>query len=203
MFYEIVTLKGSVFAGKGALAGVRSWMDEASAGTLLGMWLTDIGPIGQLIALRSFERREDLQAERHRALMSDDPFGSTSAGVSLSMESFAPFPFLPKPEPRDYGGVFELRTYHLTAGGLPGTLEGWKAAIEPARDYTDHLVIAMYALDGAPRITHLWGFASLEERTRLRREHYAAGVWPPKGGPERIESAASTIALSEPGLPVR
>jgi len=26
----------------------------------------------------------------------------------------------------------------------------------------------MYALDGPPRITHIWGFSSLEERAALR-----------------------------------
>lgn len=202
MLYEVVTLKGSVFAGKGVMQGAKSWLENASAGTVLGMWLTEIGPIGQLLVLRQFEQHEDLQRERHRALMSEDPFGSASAGVSLTMESFAPFPFLPTPQSRDYGGVFELRTYQLIAGGLPGTLDGWEAAIAPAHAYTDHLVIAMYALDGAPRIVHLWGFASVEERNRLRCEHYAAGVWPPKGGPERIANATSTIALSEPGFPI-
>ncbi|WP_449411891.1 NIPSNAP family protein [Methylobacterium komagatae] len=62
----------------------------------------------------------------------------------------------------------------------------------------------MYALDGAPRITHIWGFTSLEERTELRSRAYEAGVWPPKGGPEQIAEATSTIALpqgpSPPGL---
>jgi len=44
---------------------------------------------------------------------------------------------------------------------LPGTMAGWRDAIEPARAYTDHLVTNMYALDSPPRITHIWGFASV------------------------------------------
>ncbi|WP_395334702.1 NIPSNAP family protein [Novosphingobium sp. BL-8H] len=202
MFFEVATLKGSVFAGKGALPGARAWVEDAVAGTLLGMWQTEIGPIGQLMLLRSFDTLEELRTERHRALMSDDPFGTAAANVKLSLESFAPFPFLPPPKPRAYGGVFEWRTYWLTPGGLPGTLDGWRMAIEPARAYTDHLVTAMYALDGEPRITHLWGFGSVEQRNRLRREHYSVGLWPPKGGPERIEHATSTIAFAEPDFPI-
>ncbi|WP_375250275.1 NIPSNAP family protein [Sphingomonas sp.] len=54
-------------------------------------------------------------------------------------------------------------------GGLPAPLKGWEEAIGPAHRYTDHLVTAMYALDGDARIVHLWGFASVEERNNLRR----------------------------------
>jgi hypothetical protein len=101
------------------------------------------------------------------------------------------------------GGIYEFRTYHLKPGGLPPTLAGWKKAIEPAREYTSHLAINMYALDGPPRITHIWGFESLEERAALRAKFYAAGLWPPQGGPEQILEATSTIALSEDSSPLR
>lgn len=182
MLYEIATLGGSVFA-RNALAGARDWMNNAAAGRLLGIWHTDIGSIGEVLILRVFESDDELLAERNRALMSEDPFGSASAKVRLSMESYALFPFLPDPVPRAYGGTFEIRTYHLKPGGLPGTMAGWEAAIAPAHAYTDHLVAALYAIDGLPRITHIWGFDSVEERNRLRREHYAAGLWPPIGAP--------------------
>jgi hypothetical protein len=55
----------------------------------------------------------------------------------------------------------------------------------------------MYALDGPPRITHIWGFADLEQRAALRARSYAAGIWPPPGGPAQIAEATSTIGLPE------
>jgi hypothetical protein len=55
---------------------------------------------------------------------------------------------------------------------------------------------------GLPRITHIWGFNSVQQRFDLRERHYAAGLWPPKGGPEQIEHATSTIALSNEGTPL-
>lgn len=201
MIYEMITLGGSVFARRG-LMGARDWIDKAAAGKLLGVWYPEIGTIGNVLLLRGFDSQDELLAERHRALLSEDPFGSASAAVSLTMESYALFPFLSDPLPRAYGGTFEIRTYHLKAGGLPGTMAGWQAAIEPAHAYTDHLVAAMYALDGSPRIMHIWGFESMDERNRLRREHYSAGLWPPAGGPERIDHATSMIAFAEHGLPI-
>src|ERR1700751_5383593 len=52
----------------------------------------------------------------------------------------------------------------LKPGGLMSTLAGWEQAIGAAREYTAHPIINMSALDGAPRITHIWGYASRESR---------------------------------------
>lgn len=202
MRYELTTLSCSPLGMLDASERARAWIADAATGRLLGIWRSDIGTIGQFLVLREFVSDADLASERERALMSADPFGSASGDTPIRMESFAPFPFLPPVGARDYGGTFEFRTYYQKPGGLPGTMAGWRDAIEPARAYTDHLVINMYALDGTPRITHIWGFTSVAERDKLRSEHYAAGLWPPKGGPERIAHAISTIARSEPGLPI-
>jgi NIPSNAP len=191
--YEITTLSCSPLGMDDASKAAHAWIADSFAGRLLGIWHSDIGTVGQLIVLRSFENQADLAGERERALMSTNPFGSAEGGNPLTMESFAPFPFLPPVKDRDYGGTFEFRTYVQKPGGLPGTMDGWRAAIEPAKAYTDHLVVNMYALDGAPRITHIWGFASVAERDRLRQQHYGADLWPPKSGPERIAHATSTI----------
>jgi hypothetical protein len=58
-------------------------------------------------------------------------------------------------------------------------------------------MINMYALDGPPRITHIWGFESLAQRASLRSNAFSAGVWPPKGGPDNVLEAISVIAMPE------
>ncbi len=65
-----------------------------------------------------------------------------------------------------------------------------------------HLVVNMYALDGAPRITHVWPYAGVDERFAIRARSYAEGIWPSKGGPEQILEATSMIALPEPYSPL-
>lgn len=202
MFYELATLSGPLLQLRQIDAAAQDWMAGAVAGTALGRWRTDIGQLGSVLVLRRFERESDLGEERRRALLDRDPFGVRGLATSVTQESYQGFPFLPAATPRKAGGIYEFRTYRLTVGGLPATLEGWKAAIEPAREYTDHLVINMFALDGRPRILHIWGFESLEQRRELRERHYAAGTWPPKGGPENIAQASSVIALSNPGSPL-
>ena len=170
MLYELATLSCPLLAVGRAFEGVHDWVNDAEAkGELFGCWRTEIGTLGRLIVLRGFEAPEDMTAERRRALLSANPFNAGSVVTTLEMDSYAPFPFLPPIRTGDRGGVYEFRTYRLKPGGLPPTLAGWEAALAPAHTYTEHLVANMYALDGEPRITHIWGFASLQERSELRR----------------------------------
>ncbi len=198
MLYELATLACPLLALGEAAAGADAWVTDGEAGgRALGLWRTEVGALGRVLVLRGFETAEAMATERRRALLSASPFNAGSLVTGLDMDSYAPFPFLPPIRTGDRGGLYEFRTYRLRPGGLPSTLSGWEAAIEPARAYTAHLVVNMYALDGAPRITHIWGFASLEERAALRAQAYGTGLWPPKGGPEQILEATSSIALPE------
>jgi hypothetical protein len=201
--YEIATLSAPLIAMGEASAAARDWVGAPDAqGALLGAWRTEHGALGRLLVLRVFLDADMLAAERRRALLSANPFNAANVATALDMESYAPFPFLPAATPRAHGGFYEFRTYWLKPGGLPPTLAGWERAIAPARAYTAHLVINMHGMDGPPRITHVWGFASLAERMALRSAAYGAGVWPPKGGPENIREASSSIALPEPWSPL-
>lgn len=203
MLYEITTLSCPLLSLNQAAEGVNAWLkDDMAKGELFGCWRTEIGTLGRLLVLRGFEQPQDMTLERRRALLSANPFNAGATVTALEMESYAPFPFLPPIRTGDRGGIYEFRTYRLKPGGLPPTMAGWEAAIEPAEEYTQHLVTNMYALDGASRITHIWGFTSLEERAALRTRAYGAGVWPPKGGPEQIAEATSTIALPQTGSPL-
>lgn len=196
MLCELATLSCPLLALGKAAEGAYAWVGDGEAkGELLGCWRTEFGALGRLIVLRRFETPEDMTTERRRALLSANPFNAGSVVTALEMDSYAPFSFLPPIRTGDRGGVYEFRTYRLKPGGLAPTLAGWEEAIQPAREYTDHLVTNMYALDGEPRVTHIWAFGSLEQRAGLRSRAYGAGVWPPKGGPEQILAATSTIAL--------
>lgn len=180
---------------KGAIAWNR---DTETGGELIGCWHSDVGTIGQVYVLRSFQDLTKLNRDRERALMSANPFNVGSVATAIDMVTYRPFDFLPPPKMDPAWKIFELRTYRLKPGGLPATLAGWKQAIEPAAEYTKHLVINMYSLDGTPRITHLWGFSDVGDRFALRSKVYQAGLWPPKGGPENISEATSTLAVPHP-----
>jgi hypothetical protein len=196
MLYEIATLTVKLGAAAKAVAGIGEYVGAPEAkGTLLGCWASEIGELNQLLVLRSFGDHETCRGERERALRTTNPFNAGEAITRLSFDTYAPFSFLPPVVPGKYGSVYEIRTYRLKHGGVPPTIVAWEAAM-PERGKVSPLSIAMYALDGPPRFTHIWPFASLDARAAVRAESVAKGVWPPKGGPDWLTGdMRSTIAL--------
>jgi hypothetical protein len=202
MLYEFATLSFHPLDARKATAGAEAYVTGTEArGQLLGCWTTDIGTLGRLFVLRGFTDAAELAAERKRALFSSNPFGAAEVLTGLEMDSYAPFPFLPPVKPGNYGKVYEFRTYRLKPGGLPPTIAAWEAAM-PARAKLSPLVINMYALDGAPRITHIWPYASLDARAAIRTDSVAKGVWPPKNAPEQFFAATSSIAVPTAASPL-
>jgi NIPSNAP len=193
MLYEFATLSFHPLNAGKATAGAEAYVTATEAkGQLLGCWTTDIGALGRMFVLRGFADTTELAAERKRALFSANPFGAGEVLTGLEMDSYAPFPFLPPVVPGKYGKVYEFRTYHLKTGGLQPTIAAWEAAL-PERRKLSPLIINMYALDGAPRITHIWPYASLDARAAIRADSVARGIWPPKNAPEQFFEATSMI----------
>ncbi|HBW3481010.1 NIPSNAP family protein [Klebsiella pneumoniae] len=190
MIYELCSIQASALNFRSVAARAMSAPD---AGLLLGGWQSEIGALFRISLLRAWPGLvAQREAHEQRLLRADE---SVSPLESISYECFSKFPFLPEVTAFPQGKVFEMRTYYLHAGGLAPTLKAWEKALNPAHEYTSHLVINMYALDGPPRIVHLWSFDSLEQRAELRARHYALNLWPPQGGPEQIAHASNTILL--------
>lgn len=64
--------------------------------------------------------------------------------------------------------------------------------------------MAMVSVMGAvTRFIQIWPYKSLDERTRLRAEVIADGVWPPPGGPSHLATQQSDIYLSAAFSPLR
>ncbi|QEL23509.1 NIPSNAP family protein [Bosea sp. F3-2] len=196
MRYEIATLTVRLGKAASAIAAIDAALKESGAkGRLLGCWTSEIGRLNQIFVLRGFADDVELRQERERMLASGNPFGCGEDVEALDFDSYAPFPFLPPVTPGKFGSVYEIRTYMLKHGGVPPTIAAWEAAV-PARVALSPLVIAMYALDGPARFTHIWPFASLDHRAAVRADSVAKGIWPPKGGPQWLTGEMySTIAL--------
>jgi hypothetical protein len=196
MRYEIATLTIRLGRAGAVVDAIDASLKAGElGGTLHGCWASEIGTLNQIIVLRGFADEAELRRERERLLASGNPFGCGEDIAKLALDSYAPFPFLPPIAPGRHGGIYEIRTYMLKHGGVPPTIAAWEAAV-PARVALSPLVVAMHALDGPPRFTHIWPFASLDHRAAVRADAVAKGVWPPKGGPQWLTGEMySTVAL--------
>lgn len=197
MRYEIATLSIRLGTAAKAQAGIASWTSAPdAAGQLLGCWTTEIGELNRILVLRGFADDAAMQAERQKILATTDPFGAGEAIVGLDFDGYRPFDFMPPVAPGHHGAVYEIRTYRLKHGGAEPTVAAWGTAM-PARSRLSPLVAALVAIDGPPRITHIWPYADLNQRASIRAEAVAQGIWPPKGAPEWLTGEMS----SQIGLP--
>ncbi|ATN37164.1 hypothetical protein ACO34A_25710 (plasmid) [Rhizobium sp. ACO-34A] len=192
--YELATLDTVIFGAGKAAPAIEAWVKEGK-GRLCGAWGTDIGTLNRVFVLRAFDSLEDLYAERERALRSDNPFGCVEHLVSLDMQSYRALDFLPPVEPGAHGPIYEFRTYHTKINGIVPTMGKWADAV-PEREAYSKLTVAMYGLDGEPRLTQIWPYESLAARAETRAKSVADGKWPPKGGPDWLTpDMTSQIAL--------
>ncbi len=203
-FYEIATLKTVIFGTGKAAPAVEAWVKAPEAkGRLLGAFASDIGALNEVYVFRGFDSLDDLAAERDRALRSDDPFGCVEHLVDMRFDSYRPLDFLPPVEPGKFGPFYELRSYAMKLNGLMPTMGKWEGAV-PGRSAYSPLTIAMYSLDGSPRLTQLWPYPSLEARAKARGQSFADGAWPAKGGPDWLTPAmTSTVAMPLPFSPLQ
>ena len=204
MLYALATLTIKIGAGAKVSEGIERFIAEKEAkGRLLGCWISEIGQLNQVYMLREFANQADLTHERKRVYDARDPFYASEHIVEMVLDSYARFPFVAPTEPGHYGSFYEIRTYRLKHGGVPGTLAAWEPAL-PARLKISPIVTAMYALDGEPRMTHIWPYESLDQRQAIRAQAVSEGVWPPKGGADWLTGdMRSTIAVPLPISPLR
>lgn len=194
MFYEISTLRTQIFGAGKAAAGIDAWMTKG-AGTLLGAWFSDIGALNEVYLLRSYAAAAEMLDERERLARAENPFGCLDHLVSYQVESYRPLDFMGPVATGALGPVYEIRTYKTKLNGIMPTMQKWAVAL-PERDAYSTCSIAMYGIDGAPRLTQIWPYASLEARSKARGQSVTDGKWPPKGGPDWLSpDMTSTIAL--------
>jgi hypothetical protein len=102
--------------------------------------------------------------------------------VEQQSEIYLPAPFSPALEPRQLGGIYEIRTYTFKPGGIPATIDRWSTQIAE-RIKLSPLVGAWYSeLGGLNKWVHIWAYKDAGERFRIREEARSKGIWPPRGG---------------------
>ena len=119
------------------------------------------------------------------------------------MDTYASFPFMQAMQAGQYGPVFEVRTYVLKPDGVAATIELWRQWV-PGRTTLSPLLAAMHSITGTvTRFMHIWPYASVDERSRLRAKALSDKVWPPPGGPDHLQTMQSDIYVPAGFSPIR
>jgi hypothetical protein len=184
-----------------ALAALEHALGKDPA--LLACWVSEIGALNKILIIKSIADPASALAARLAAIDSKNPWDAGEFMTGISMDTYAAYDFLEPMRPGTVGPIFEVRSYTLKVGGLAPTTELWRKAA-PGRVKISPILTAMTSVTGeVTRFVHIWPYASLEERGRLRAKAIADGVWPPPGGPDYIVTQQTDIYLPAPFSPIR
>jgi hypothetical protein len=186
-----------------ALARLENTLPTSMGGELLACWYTEIGALNQILLIRPAPDITRIQADRVKLLKAENPFGVGEYIVGMSMDTYVSFPFMQPMKAGQYGPVFEVRTYVLKPDGVPATIELWRKSV-PGRATLSPLLAAMHSITGTvTRFMHIWPYADLNERARLRAKALANKLWPPPGGPDHLAKMQSDIYVPAAFSPMR
>ncbi len=150
---------------------------------LAAFWHTEIGPLNQVIHVWPYQDLNESTRVREEAPKSGGwPPNTRELVVSQTSWICNLPPFLKPIQPAKLGNIYEMRIYTYKPGAIPQVIERWSSAID-ARTKLSPLAGAFSTEIGALNIwVHIWAYADMNERARIRAEAQQKGIWPPRPG---------------------
>jgi hypothetical protein len=157
--------------------------NRARLSPLAAFWHTEIGPLNRIIHVWPYESMAERSRIRAEATKLEGwPPNIREFVVAQQSEIFIPAPFSPKLEPRQLGGIYEIRTYTLRAGAIPTQIDRWATAIDERMKLSPLAFAGHSEVGGLNLWRHIWAYKDAAQRAEIRAKAQREGIWPPKGG---------------------
>jgi len=187
----------------------QRWIEKLPQGRtklspLAALWKTEVGQLNTAIHVWPYDSFEERSRVRAEAVATGVWPPNTSEFItSMKSEIFIPAPFSPKLEPRELGGLYEIRMYEYAPGAIPGVIERWSEKIE-ARTKLSPLVGAWYSeLGELNKWVHIWAYKDANHRAATRAEAIAKGIWPPGSPRGQLVRQENWLCLPAACSPLR
>ena len=144
-------------------------------------WHTEVGPLNRIIHVWPYEDFAQRASVRSQKIEGWPPKIQEFI-EEMQSEIFIPAPFSPKFEPRQLGGIYEIRTYTLAAGAVPAIIDRWSTQIAERVKLSPLAFAGHSELGGLNRWRHIWAYKDSAERFAIRDKARKEGIWPPRGG---------------------
>ncbi|UYN93445.1 MAG: NIPSNAP family protein [Enhydrobacter sp.] len=154
---------------------------RAKLSPLAGLWHSEVGPLNQVIHVWPYADLNERERIRARAIETKVwPVKVQEFILEMESKILHPAPFSPNFPVGAHGPLFEFRTYTYNPGGIPRVIEAWAPRIE-ARSRISPLIFAGFTdLGPLNQWIHVWAYANMGERERLRAVAMPpGGNWPP------------------------
>ena len=177
-------------------------------GKLEGYWITEIGPLNQVMHLWSYadmNERMRLRAELGKNKRWVEEYVPMIRAKLVRQDIRLMTAPIPPRAPATTGNIYEFRNYRLVPGGAPK----WHALLQealPAREKISKIVAAFTTEAGQPNeICHVWAYPSLNARAEARAAAMKDPVWQEfiRKDLPLIEEMNSTIMLPSAHSPLK
>ena len=142
---------------------------------------TEVGPLNRIIHVwpyEDFAQRAQVRSQKIEGW----PPNIREFVEEQQSEIFIPAPFSPKLEPRELGGLYEIRMYTLAPGAIPAQIDRWSTQIGERTKLSPLAFAGHSELGGLNRWCHIWAYKDANHRAETRAKAVREGIWPPKGG---------------------
>jgi hypothetical protein len=139
---------------------------------------TEVGPLNHIIHIWPYEdlaHRTRVRAEK----IPGWPPKIQEFIVEMESKIVNAAPFCPAFTPRQYGGLYEIRTYTMLPGVTQEVIDRWAEAIEARQKFSPLAACGYTELGPLNQWIHIWAYKDAAERFRIRDEARASGKWPP------------------------
>ena len=212
MIYELRTYTvkpGALGDMVKAASTVSADIRKSDYGKLEGYWMTEIGPLNQVLHMwsySSFEERARLRGELARNPRWTTEYVPLIRPLLLRQNVRLMNAIKPPVAPASTGNVYELRNYRgKPAGGLKQCLDAFTAVL-PAREKYSKIVGLWQTEAGEPNeACHIWAYPDLNARAEVRANTMKDPAWQEflTKGPGFLEEMHSTILLPAPHSPLK
>jgi hypothetical protein len=176
--------------------------ERVKVSPLAAFWHTEIGPLNQIIHVWEYEKlqhRADMRAQA--AQVPGWPPKIQEFILNMESEIWLPAAFSPAlGGGKKLGNIYEMRIYTYAPGAMPKVLDAWEKSL-PERSKLSPIAGCMSSdVGGLNRWMHIWPYADLASRQRIREQAMKLPSWPPQSG-ERPVSQQTKMLIPAPFSP--
>lgn len=177
-------------------------------GKLEGYWLTEIGPLNQVMHLWSYDdlnHRAEMRAALSQNKSWTGEYISQALPLILRQDIRLLNPIRPISPPSTEGNVYEYRYYRCKTGQARPMAEALNEAMVHREKYSKNVGIWVTEASQPNEVSHLWAYESLNHRAEARAGAAADPGWQAmlKANGPRLEEMSSLIMVPSATSPLK
>lgn len=169
-------------------------------GKLDGYWLTEIGPLNQVMHLWSYEDMNARQARRAALGQNDDwrdKYLSVAGPLIIRQDVRLMQAMKPLTPPSGGGHLYEYRSYRCKVGKSRPFAQALVDILPVREKYSKNVAVFLSEAGQPNEVSHLWAYDSFNHRAEARAACAQDSDWQAflKHGPEMLEEMCATLLL--------